>query len=66
MNYLDLRSRLNVRHVPDGIMLPRKTWSDGNAFDQAELKLAKMFNKNFKQFEAGSSSEIIKAGPDVS
>ena len=53
-------------NVPDEIMLPRKTWSDGNAYDQAELKLAKMFKKNFKQFEAGSSSEIIKAGPDVS
>ena len=47
-------------------MQPRKTWSDGNAYDQAELKLAKMFKKNFKQFEADSSSEIIKAGPDVS
>ena len=53
-------------NVPDEIMQPRKTWSDGNAYDQAELKLAKMFKKNFKQFEAGSSSEIIKAGPDVS
>ena len=53
-------------NVPDEIMQPRKTWSDGKAYDQAELKLAKMFKKNFKQFEAGSSSEIIKAGPDVS
>ena len=53
-------------NVPDEIMQPRKTWSDETAYDQAELKLAIMFKKNFKQFEAGSSSEIIKAGPDVS
>ncbi|MCH2287012.1 MAG: phosphoenolpyruvate carboxykinase (ATP), partial [SAR324 cluster bacterium] len=53
-------------NVQDEILLPRMTWPDENAYDQAELKLAKMFKKNFKQFEAGSSSEIIKAGPDVS
>ena len=53
-------------NVPYEILLPRKTWSDENAYDKAELKLAKMFNKNFKKFEAGSSPQIIQAGPIVS
>ena len=52
-------------NVPDEIMQPKKTWSDGNAYDQAALKLAKMFKENFKQFESGSSQEIIQAGPNV-
>ena len=53
-------------NVPDKIMQPRKTWSDANAYDQAALKLAKMFKDNFKQFEEGSSKEIIQAGPNIS
>ena len=53
-------------NVPDEIMQPRRTWSDANAYDQAALKLANMFKENFKQFEEGSSQEIIQAGPNVS
>jgi len=53
-------------NVPDEIMQPRITWSDANAYDQAALKLANMFKENFKQFEEGSSQEIIQAGPNVS
>ena len=47
-------------------MLPRNTWSDGNAFDEAEMNLAMMFRDNFKQFEEGSSKEIQEAGPNIS
>jgi len=52
--------------VPDEILKPRNTWSDGNAYDKAALKLANMFQENFKQFEEGSSKEIIQAGPKAS
>jgi len=52
--------------VPSEIMKPRNTWSDGNAYDKAALKLANMFQDNFKQFEEGSSEEIIQAGPKLS
>ena len=47
-------------------MKPRNTWSDRNAYDKAALKLANMFQENFKQFEEGSSDEIIQAGPKAS
>ena len=53
-------------NVPDEIMQPRRTWSDAKVYDQAALKLANMFKENFKQFEDGSSKEIIQAGPNVS
>ncbi len=51
--------------VPFEIMLPRNTWSDSDSFDKAERNLAKMFMDNFKQFEAGSSKEILDAGPKI-
>ena len=52
--------------VPVEIMLPRNTWSDGDAYDEAERNLAIMFRDNFKQFEEGSSKEILEAGPNIS
>ena len=51
--------------VPVEIMLPRNTWSDGDAYDNAEWNLAIMFRENFKQFEDGSSNDILKAGPNI-
>ena len=52
--------------VPVEIMLPRNTWSDGDTYDEAERNLAIMFRDNFKQFEEGSSKEILEAGPNFS
>jgi len=52
-------------NVPVEIMLPRETWSDGDAYDNAERNLAIMFVENFKQFEEGSSKDILKAGPNI-
>ena len=46
-------------------MKPRNTWSDRDAYDKAALKLAKMFQENFKQFEEGSKEEILEAGPKI-
>ncbi len=51
--------------VPIEIMLPRNTWSDGDAYDKTEWNLATMFRDNFKQYEEGSSKEILKAGPNI-
>ena len=51
--------------VPIEIMKPSNTWSDRDAYDKAALKLAKMFQENFKQFEEGSKEEILEAGPKI-
>jgi len=51
--------------VPNNILKPRNIWSDGTKYDKTALKLAKMFNKNFKKFEKGIDKEIVKAGPNI-
>ena len=51
--------------VPVSIMIPRNTWSDGDAYDEAERNLAIMFKDNFQKFEEGSTKEILEAGPKI-
>ena len=52
-------------NVPDEILEPRKIWPDVNDYDKTAFKLAKMFNDNFKKFEKGTDSKILKAGPKI-
>jgi phosphoenolpyruvate carboxykinase (ATP) len=49
--------------VPGEILMPRKTWSDEKAFDDAARKLAQLFIDNFKRYEEGASDEIREAAP---
>ena len=49
--------------VPAEVLWPRNTWRDGDAYDAAARKLASLFQKNFYQYEAGSSEAIKAAGP---
>jgi len=51
--------------VPSEILTPKNTWADKDAYDAQALKLAKLFNENFKKYEEGSSDEIIAAGPSI-
>jgi phosphoenolpyruvate carboxykinase (ATP) len=51
--------------VPDELLIPRNTWSDGAAYDKQADKLANLFIKNFAQYKAGSSNAIINAGPKL-
>lgn len=52
-------------NVPSEILIPRNTWADKAAYDATSAKLANLFSNNFKKYEAGSSPEIIAAGPKV-
>ena len=54
-----------VAGVPSDVLTPKNTWADGAAYDAQALKLAKLFNDNFKVYEEGSSAEIIAAGPKM-
>ncbi len=50
-------------NVPSEVLIPKNTWDDKQAYEDAKQKLVKLFQENFKQFEAGVNDEILKAGP---
>jgi phosphoenolpyruvate carboxykinase (ATP) len=50
-------------NVPAELLNPRNTWADKAAYDAQANKLANMFVKNFEQYAAGVSKEIIDAAP---
>jgi phosphoenolpyruvate carboxykinase (ATP) len=52
-----------VPGVPQEVLNPRNTWSDGAAYDQQAHKLARMFVDNFKTFEGEASPDVKAAGP---
>jgi phosphoenolpyruvate carboxykinase (ATP) len=52
----------HVPGIPDEILRPRDTWSDGSAYDAQAAKLAEMFRKNFEKF-GEVDSRIRDAGP---
>ncbi|MBL0126228.1 MAG: phosphoenolpyruvate carboxykinase (ATP) [Flavobacteriales bacterium] len=49
--------------VPNGILDPRSTWTDKNAYDATADKLAKQFNDNFAKYAEGCSAETLAAAP---
>jgi phosphoenolpyruvate carboxykinase (ATP) len=54
-----------VPGVPDEVLQPRGTWTDGAAYDAQMARLAKMFADNFRQYESEVSPEVRAAGPRV-
>jgi len=49
--------------VPEEILNPRETWGDGANYDATADRLANMFAENFKQFEEGTSQDVLEAAP---
>ena len=56
---------IQVAGVPDRLLFPRDTWQDPAEYDAQELKLARMFQENFKKFADQTSEAICAAGPRV-
>jgi phosphoenolpyruvate carboxykinase (ATP) len=54
-----------VPDVPDGVLIPRSTWSDPAAYDAQAQKLATMFRQNFEQFKSEVPASVLGAGPVV-
>ncbi len=56
---------IKVANVPDDIMKPRKSWKNPADYDTQAIKLAKLFQENFKQFENDTTEKIKNAGPSI-
>jgi phosphoenolpyruvate carboxykinase (ATP) len=48
--------------VPASVLIPRNTWSDGDAYDRQSRELAERFKQNFTQFEL-VTDDVRNAGP---
>lgn len=51
--------------VPSEILDPRATWPNPSDYDAQAGKLARLFRKNFVQFEDQAAKSIIDAGPRI-
>jgi phosphoenolpyruvate carboxykinase (ATP) len=51
--------------VPNAILDPRPTWTNEGDYDAKAKDLAQLFVSNFGKYEAGTSKEIIAAGPSL-
>jgi len=51
--------------VPAEILNPRSTWANKEAYDQTATNLASQFVKNFEQYAAETSQDILAAAPKV-
>ncbi|MFT6872829.1 MAG: phosphoenolpyruvate carboxykinase (ATP) [Roseivirga sp.] len=49
--------------VPSEILSARETWKNDDGFYEASNKLARMFQKNFSQFESYANEEIMAGSP---
>jgi phosphoenolpyruvate carboxykinase (ATP) len=49
--------------LPDEVLRPRATWSDGEAYNRQAVKLVQLFTENFSQYEPLASEEVRAAGP---
>ncbi len=54
-----------VDGVESGLLVPRSTWADGNAYDEQATKLVTMFQENFQKFEAYVDPDVNATAPSA-
>ena len=58
-----LQVPLHCPGVPDEVLQPRATWSNGEAYDRRARALAAQFAQNFQKFAGDVSQAVREAGP---
>ena len=53
----------HVPGVPDEVLVPRHTWADTAAYDEAARRIAALFHDNFAKYADGVSEAVRSAGP---
>jgi len=61
----DLKIPSYCPNVPGEILHPRNSWADKDDYENQRIKLAEMFNQNFKKFEEKVSEDILMAAPNL-
>jgi phosphoenolpyruvate carboxykinase (ATP) len=56
---------IEVPGVDKGLLDPRSTWRDPEAYDRKARELARMFRDNFEQFADEAGAAVTSAGPRV-
>jgi phosphoenolpyruvate carboxykinase (ATP) len=56
---------VEIPDVPSGLLDPRSTWRDLEAYDRKARELARMFRDNFQKFADDAGEAVAAAGPDV-
>jgi phosphoenolpyruvate carboxykinase (ATP) len=54
-----------VAGIPAGILNPKSTWQNQEAYDVQGKKLARLFHENFKRYSEMLSKEVRESGPIV-
>jgi phosphoenolpyruvate carboxykinase (ATP) len=54
-----------VPGVDTGLLDPRSTWANPEAYDRKARELARMFRDNFQQFAGDAADAVAQAGPHV-
>ena len=50
-------------NVPEDVLDPRNTWSDGAAYDKQAKELAALCRDGFKQFSDAVTDDVRESGP---
>jgi phosphoenolpyruvate carboxykinase (ATP) len=54
---------VQVPHVPADVLIPRRTWQDGDAYDDRAAELARRFKANFEKYAHIAEETLLVGGP---
>lgn len=63
MDHFGLKIPTKVKGVPENILIPKNSWKDTKAYDEALEKLYELFKANFVEYADRCPLEVKQAGP---